>query len=122
MADARDAIAAFEGFEGRFAAQARYTILLAGISGFYMLDRLQAWARLLDPAYWWLTLMVAVWAIFTLMVFVLEPLLIHRLFHDYALRDKERAFALAINLHAVALLASGVAITAGVLGSHGALP
>lgn len=122
MADARDAIAAFEAFEGRFAAQARYTILLAGISGFYMLDRLQAWARLLDPAYWWLTLMVAVWAIFTLMVFVLEPLLIHRLFHDYALRDKERAFALAINLHAVALLASGVAITAGVLGSHGALP
>jgi hypothetical protein len=58
------------------------------------------------------------------MVFVLEPLIVHRLFHDYAyaLRDKERAFALAIRLHAVALTVSGVAIAAGVLGAHGALP
>ena len=71
-----------------------------------MLDKLQAWARLLDPAFWWLALMVAVWTVFALMVFVLEPLVVHRLFHDYALRDKERAFALAIQLHAVALAAS----------------
>ena len=69
-----------------------------------------------------LTLMVAVWTVFALMVFVLEPLVVHRLFHDYALRDKENAFALAINLHAVALVASGIAIAAGVLGAHGALP
>jgi uncharacterized membrane protein len=122
MADASAAVAAFEAFEGRFAAQARYSILLAGISGFYMLDRLQAWARLFDSTYWWLTLMVAVWTVFALMVFVLEPLVVHRLFHDYALRDKENAFALAINLHAMALVASGVAIAAGVLGAHGALP
>jgi hypothetical protein len=60
--------------------------------------------------------MVAVWAVFALMVFVLEPLVVHRLFHDYALRDKERAFTLAIRLHAVALTISGVAIMAGVLG------
>ena len=39
--------------------------------------------RLLDPAFWWLMLMVAVWAVFALMVFVLEPLVVHRLFHDY---------------------------------------
>jgi uncharacterized membrane protein len=122
MADSRAAIAVFESFESRFAVQARYSILLAGISGFYMTDRLDAWSRLFDPAYWWLILMVAVWAVFALMVFVLEPLVIHRLFHDYALRDKERAFTLAINLHAVALAASGVAIVAGVLGAHGALP
>lgn len=122
MGDPGAAIAVFEAFESRFAVQARYSILLAGISGFYMVHRLDAWARLLDPAYWWLILMVAVWAVFALMVFVLEPLVVHRLFHDYALRNKERAFALAINLHAVALAASGVAIVAGVLGAHGALP
>jgi hypothetical protein len=46
---------------------------------------------------------------------------VHRLFHDYALRDKDRAFALAIRLHAVALAVSCVAIAAGVLGAHGAL-
>ena len=121
LPDARAALAAFETVEGRFAAQARFSILLAGLSGFYMLHKLQAWARLLDPASWWLALMVAVWAVFALMVFVLEPLLVHRLFHDYALRDKDRAFALAIRLHAVALTASAVAIAAGVLGAHGAL-
>ena len=121
LPDARAALAAFEMFEGRFAAQARFSILLAGLSGFYMLHKLQAWARLLDPAFWWLALMVAVWAVFALMVFVLEPLLVHRLFSDYALRDKERAFAWAIRLHAVALTASAVAIAAGVLGAHGAL-
>jgi Na+/proline symporter len=59
--------------------------------------------------------MVAVWAVFALMVFVLEPLVVHRLFHDYALRDKERAFALAIWLHAVALTVAVVAIAAGVV-------
>jgi uncharacterized membrane protein len=122
MADAHAALAAFEMFEGRFAVQARFSILLAGLSGFYLLHKQQAWARLLDPASWWLMLMLAVWAVFALMVFVLEPLVVHRLFHDYALRDKERAFALAIWLHAIVLTVSGVAIAAGVLGAHGALP
>ena len=76
MADARAALAAFEMFEGRFAAQARFSILLAGLSGFYMLDKLHAWSRLLDAASWWLLLMLAVWAVFALMVFVLEPLVV----------------------------------------------
>jgi len=66
-------------------------------------------------------LMVLVWAAFALMVFVLEPLVVHRVFRKYALRDKERAFALAIRLHVAALTISGVAIAAGVLGAHGAL-
>ena len=38
LPDARAALAAFELFEGRFAAQARVSILLAGLSGFYMLE------------------------------------------------------------------------------------
>lgn len=122
LPDAQAALTAFEAFEGRFAAQARYSILFAGLSGFYMLDKLQAWARLLDPTYWWLGLMVVVWAVFALMVFVLEPLIIHHLFYYYARRDKERAFLLAIRLHAVVLIISSVAIAAGVLGAHGALP
>lgn len=122
LTDAQAALAAFEAFEVRFAAQVRISILLVGLSGFYMLDRLQAWERLVDPAFWWLMLMIVVWGIFALMVYVLEPLFIHRLFHNYALRDKERAFTLAIRLHSVALTISGVAIVAGVLGAHGALP
>jgi len=122
LADAHAALTAFEAFEGPFAAQARFSILLAGLSGFYMLNKLQAWTLMLNPAFWWLALMVAVWAVFALMVFVLEPLVVHRLFHDYALRDKNRAFSLAIRLHVVALTMSCVAIMAGVLGAQGALP
>ena len=122
MANAHAALAAFEAFEGPFASQVRFSILLAGLSGFYMLNKLQAWTLLLDPAFWWLALMVAVWAMFTLIVFVFEPLVVHRLFHDYALRDKDRAFSLAIRLHAAALTISCVAIVAGVLGAQGALP
>ncbi|MGA8998413.1 MAG: hypothetical protein WB463_11080 [Pseudolabrys sp.] len=121
LPDAHTALTAFEAFEGRFATQARFSILLAGLSGFYMLDKIQAWARLLDSTFWWLGLMVVVWAAFALMVFVFEPLFVHRIFREYALRDKERAFALAIRLHVVALTISGVAIAAGVLGAHGAL-
>jgi uncharacterized membrane protein len=80
LPDVRAALAAFEAFERRFVAQVRLSILLAGLSGFYMLNKMQAWEQLLDPAFWWLMLMVAVWAVFALMVFVLEPLVVHRLF------------------------------------------
>jgi len=122
LANAHAALAAFDAFEGPFAAQARFSILLAGLSRFYMLNKTQAWTLLLDPPFWWLALMVAVWAVFALVVFVLEPLVVHRLFHVYALRDKDRAFSLAIRIHAVVLTISCVAIVAGVLGAQGALP
>jgi hypothetical protein len=66
--------------------------------------------------------MVAVWMLFALMVYVLEPLALHRHFHEFALREKNRAFALAIGLHAIALIISTFAIGAGVIGAHGGLP
>jgi len=122
MSDAKDAVAAFEGFEQRFAQQARGSILLAGLSGLYMLIKLDAWDRFQYASFWWMHLMVAVWILFAFMIYVLEPLAIHRVFHEYALRQKDRAFALATRLHAVALLISVVAIAAGVLGAHGGLP
>jgi hypothetical protein len=66
--------------------------------------------------------MVAVWGLFAIMIYVLEPLVIHRLFHDFALRQTDRAFGLAMRLHLVALFVSAFAIAAGVLGAHGGLP
>jgi uncharacterized membrane protein len=122
LPDAESAITEFEAFEQRFAAQARISILLAGASGIYMLMKLDAWERLRYASFWWLHLMIAVWAIFALMIYLLEPLLMHRLFRAYALQHKDRAFALAIRLHSVALLVSVLAIAAGVLGAHGGLP
>lgn len=122
LAEPQAALAAFEAFESCFAAQARVSIAIVGLSGLYMLAKLHAWEQLANPAFWWLDLMIAVWAVFALMVYVLEPLVVHHLFHDYVLRDKEGAFGWAIRLHVVALAMSGVSIMAGVLGAHGAMP
>jgi uncharacterized membrane protein len=122
LPEARDAVAAFETFERPFAFQARISILLAGLSGGYMLTRLDAWSRFEYVSFWWIHLMVVVWIVFALMVYVLEPLVIHRRFRDLAIRDKDSAFALATRLHAIALGIAVIAIGAGVLGAHGALP
>lgn len=122
LPNAKDAVAAFEAFERRFAPQVRISILLVGLSGAYMLMKLDAWNRFQYASFWWLDLMVAVWIIFALMVYVLEPLVMHRHFHEFALRNKDRAFTVAIRFHAVALTISAFAIGAGVLGAHGGLP
>lgn len=119
--DPAQAIAVFESVERRFASQVRISILLVGLSGLYMLHALNAWHWFEYLSFWWLDLMVAVWTIFAIMVFVLEPLLIHKTFHRYALRNTNRAFALATRLHAIALAISAIAIAAGVLGMQGAL-
>jgi uncharacterized membrane protein len=121
LPDAKDAVAAFEAFEGRIVQQVRVSILLVGLSGFYLIVKLDGWDRFGRLSFLWLDLMVAVWVLFALMVYILEPLIIHRLFHDFALRDKHRAFALTARLHVVALCASVFAVAAGVLGALGAL-
>src|SRR3954470_3109835 len=84
LPDAKAAISSFEAFERPFARQARVSVMLAGISGFYMLWRLAAWERFGSPSFWWLHLMVALWVLFVLMLFVLEPLGIDRPFRSYA--------------------------------------
>jgi uncharacterized membrane protein len=45
LPNAKDAVASFEAFERRFAFQARISILLVGLSGAYMLTKLDAWNR-----------------------------------------------------------------------------
>ena len=122
LPDANAAISFFEAFERPFARQARVSVMLAGISGLYMLWRLAAWERFESPSFWWLHLMVALWVLFVLMLFVLEPLGIDRSFRSYALRQQDRAFALATRLHWAALIIAALTIGAGVLGAHGYLP
>jgi uncharacterized membrane protein len=120
--DSKAALEVFERFERRFAQQARMSILFAGVSGLYMLFALDAWDRFRDVSFWWLHLMVAVWLLFALVVYVLEPLFVHDRFRRLALESKKRAFSLATHLHAAVLVVSAITIGAGVLGAHGALP
>jgi uncharacterized membrane protein len=122
LPEAIDAVAAFESFERPFASQARISILVAGLSGVYMLMKLDAWNRFLNASFWWLHLMVVVWILFALMIYVLEPLVLHRRFQDFAMKEKDFAFTVATRVHAVALSVAFLAIGAGVLGAHGGLP
>lgn len=120
MAKPEERIAFFESVERRFAFQARFATVLTAVTGFYMIYRLDLWERFLDIQYWWMHAMVAVWAVFTLVLFVLEPLVLHRLFNERARRDPEGTFALVERLHWVLLTVSLVTTLGAVIGVHGA--
>lgn len=116
---AADRIATFERIEGRFGTQAKIATLAAVLSGLWMLWLTDGWSLFLIPSFWWLHLMVAVWAIFTLVLFVLEPLFLHRWFHARATRDPEGTFRLVQWLHRILLALSALAIAGAVQGAHG---
>lgn len=115
-------IAVFEEIEGRFAFQARISTLAAGLSGFWLTWRMEAFDRFLDPGrFWFMHAMVALWAIFTLVLFVLEPLVLHRWFSNRAARDPEGTMAIVLRLHRVLSTAAVVTVIGAVLGAHGGL-
>jgi uncharacterized membrane protein len=116
---AEERIDFFETIERRFAWQARGTTLIAGASGFYMAYRLNLWSAFLTIDGWWLDAMVVVWLLFTVMLFVAEPLFLDRWFETRARRAPESTFALLQRLHWVLLILSLATILGAVAGSHG---
>lgn len=119
MKTPRERVEFFERVERRFASQARATTLVAGVSGFYMVHHLDAWDRFAQPAFWWMHAMVAVWVIFTVMLFVLEPLVLHRHFLARAERDPLGTFARIQRMHWILLTISLLTVAGAVAGSHG---
>ena len=65
MSDSDKRLALFEQLEGKFAFQARIVTLITGLTGFYMLDYMQAWERYQQIQFWWIHLMTIIWLIFT---------------------------------------------------------
>lgn len=112
-------VAFFEAVENRFAWQARFTTLLTGLSGFYMMYTLDLWERYTSSTYFWVHMMTAVWVIFTLVLFVLEPLFLHKWFHRRATADPEGTFRIVQTLHWVLLTVSLVTVFVSLLGAHG---
>ncbi|MCP5042967.1 MAG: hypothetical protein GY944_18235 [bacterium] len=121
MPSGTDRLELFEKLESQFSLQARATTVLAGASGLYMLHVMDAWTRYLDPSFWWVHLMTLVWFVFTVVLFVLEPLFLHRKFADAARRDSAHAFRILHRMHWVLLTLSMVAIVGAVAGSRGYL-
>jgi len=116
---AQQRLAFFDRVERHFAWQARGTTLLAGATGFWMTHRFGLWPRFADAGFWWMHAMVAVWGVFTLMLFVLEPLVLHRWLEARQARDPEGTFALVQRLHWVLLAVSLVTVIGASAGSHG---
>lgn len=95
--------------EARFANQARVAVLLAGITGFWMVTLVpEAIAHT-----WWVGLMILVWLLFTVLLFVAEPL---RLPAKLGLIHNPRMFLV---MHAVLLVLALAAIFCGVIGARG---
>lgn len=111
--------ALFEAVERGFASQARIATLIAGASGFYLIDRMNLWSRFDQPGYWWMHAMVAVWAIFTVVLFVLEPLYLDRQLVERARLDPDAAFRRVIRFHRAMLALSLITVAGAVAGSHG---
>ena len=109
----------FEAIETKFGFQAKLTTLVAGISGVYMLEVTDGWSRYLNYEFWWLHLMTFVWAVFTLVLFILEPLFLQKWFHRQAEINSEKAFQLLQIMHVVLLSLSIIAIVGAIGGSHG---
>ena len=91
----------------------------SGLSGLYLVQRLDLWERFAHIEYCWMHAMVLVWGVFTLMLFVLEPLFLHRWWVERAARDPDSTFALIVRLHWVLLGLSLVTVAGAVAGSHG---
>jgi len=109
----------FEKVESRFALQAKFTTIVTGLSGFYMISKLNAWHRFLDASYWWMWSMVIVWLIFTLMLFVIEPLILKERLIERAKTDPEGTFKKIQKMHTHLLWISLLTIIGAVAGGHG---
>lgn len=112
-----DRLAAFHRIEQGFAPQARLWVLLAGASGLWMAYRGDMWWRFTDPGYWWMHAMVGLWLIFAAMLFVAEPLVLHRRMEHST--TPARDFARMVMLHRLLSLAALATTIGAMAGAHG---
>ena len=119
MSDADQRLQLFEQLEGKFAFQAKLVTLITGLTGFYMLAYMDAWDRYQQVQFWWIHLMTLIWFIFTIVLFVLEPLFLHRRFNQMATENSDKAFSLLHRMHKILLALSLVTVFVTVAGVHG---
>jgi uncharacterized membrane protein len=62
---AEDRLTFFDTLERRFAWQARIATVFTGLTGLYMVIRLNLWDRFLSVRFWWMHAMVVVWLLFS---------------------------------------------------------
>jgi len=115
----RDRLIAFHTIERRFIWQARTAVIVVGITGFYIVARLDLWERFSSVTFWWMHAMAGVWLLFMFVLFVAEPLILRRHFHGWARARPELAFAWLQGVHWLLVGLSLITILGTVAGSHG---
>lgn len=109
----------FEEVERRFRPQARFAWLIVGLTGLYMVYALNAWTRFTEAHYWWMDAMVALWLLFGLMLFLIEPLIVGPRLQRKLINEPGKALARIEALHWVLLVLSLLVIAAVVAGIYG---
>ena len=109
----------FERIESGFARQSRWMTALVGVTGFYLVYALNLWHRFVELRYWWMSAMVLVWFVFTLMLFVLEPFVLHRVLRKHVRRDEMGTLRRISAMHWALLVLSLVTTAGAVAGAHG---
>lgn len=112
-------LAFFEGVERRFKWIARVTTLLVGATGFYMLHAMNGWWMFTRASYWWMHAMVFVWLLFTVLLFVVEPLVIEPSISAEGADDAGATIRRMQRVHTVLLGVSLVTVFGAVAGAHG---
>ena len=105
--------------ENRFAWLARFAALLAGLTGFYILYDDDLWYRFAEPSFWWMHGMILVWAVFSFILFIGEPLFLDAWLLAKVARDPIGAHRLVYQLHLLLLILSLVVAAGAVAGNHG---
>lgn len=101
----------FQGVEHRFANIAKTMVILAGLSGFYLI-----YEKGLSFGVW---IMIFVWAFYASLLFGLEKLIFKKLFgkpEDQT--DMKKVFSLLQGFHWFVLALSFLAVAAGVYAGH----
>ena len=108
----------FEAIERRFAWTARIATLIVALTGFYdrprwLVGSVPGWRILVDARDG------PVWLLFTVILFVAEPLVLDRWFHERATAAPDDAFTWLQRAHWLLLAISLITILAAVAGSQG---
>jgi uncharacterized membrane protein len=119
LKDPNEQMESFEAIEGRFAQIAKVATVVSVLSGVYLIIKLNAWHRYLDPSYWWMHAMTIIWFLFTVVLFILEPFVLHKLFKKYMAKNPAKTFTIMHRAHWILLILSCITILGAVAGSHG---
>jgi uncharacterized membrane protein len=82
----------FEAIERRFVWHARIATLIVGLAGLYMTEYANLWDRFRFGEFWWMHAMVAIWLVFSVVLFVAEPLIPRHRFDCWATARPDAAF------------------------------